>query len=315
MATYNGEAFLQKQLASIARQTRLPDELIISDDSSSDATVEIAEAFAQAAPFPVKLFVAQKTTGYAKNFISATKHSNAELIFFADQDDIWREDKIAVLSAIVAESSELVISHDMSIFSDDPARMSYPSYYRFLRSEGLSPAVCLKGCTMAIKTAFFTEWGWPTEGSTVSHDFWVALLATAFRQRKYVEDILIEHRLHDANTSGWIASRQDLVRFSPGDSTREAVPTDLDLLIDLCIKEWNLDWTDLFLDVVKQHGYRQNQELQSAFKASLQKNLDWYAERKSVIRSFSPQHLWTEKKRIGKKIVDRLLATRPASRK
>lgn len=280
MATYNGAAFLAEQLASIARQTRLPGELIISDDGSRDATVKIARNFVETAPFPVRLFVQRKNVGYAKNFVSAARRGTGELLLFADQDDLWCADKIAVLCEIAASCPETVLSHDISIFSDDPQKASRLSYYRYLESQGFPAAVCLKGCTLAIKAAFVAEWGWPPERSTVSHDFWIALLATAFRQRRYVDKVLVQHRLHANNTSGWIASQADLVRPSTKALARHATPADIDLLIELCIKPWNLGWARTFLSLVEQRRSQLNPDLIADFGRALQENAAWYAEHK-----------------------------------
>ena len=55
LCTYNGSRFLSEQLQSIGSQSRLPDELVICDDRSSDNTVDIVEKFAMGVPFPVRL--------------------------------------------------------------------------------------------------------------------------------------------------------------------------------------------------------------------------------------------------------------------
>jgi glycosyltransferase involved in cell wall biosynthesis len=74
MATYNGAAFLDAQLASIAAQTRTPDELVVCDDGSSDGTVEIVERFARRAPFAVRLIRNEQRLGYGENFMKAARH-------------------------------------------------------------------------------------------------------------------------------------------------------------------------------------------------------------------------------------------------
>ena len=295
MATYQGEAFLAEQLASLARQTRRPDELIISDDCSRDRTVEIAKAFAQTAAFPVQVFVNRTNIGFAKNFAAAARHSTGDLIFLADQDDIWRDDKIALMADIAADSTASVFSHDISVFSTSPSDATHPSYYRYLQAQGFSPAVCLKGCTLAIKSDFIARWGWPPEGATVSHDFWVALLATGLRQRQYVDSVLVDYRLHDRNASGWIATRNDLVRQPPDASLQQAPSADLDVLIELVIKRDNLNWTGSFLHALRQRGDDLDGNLIAEFTLSLQKNLTWYRENTATRRSFLPFRRWRKK--------------------
>jgi glycosyltransferase involved in cell wall biosynthesis len=292
MATYNGAAFLSEQLSSLARQIQLPDELIISDDGSTDATVEIAKAFATTAPFPVKVIVNESNLGYAKNFASATKYCSADLVFLADQDDIWCDDKIATVADLAKTSDAAVFSHDISIFSTDPAKPTYPSYYRHLEAEHLSPAVCLKGCTLAIRSAFIARWGWQPEGSDISHDFWVTILATGLRQRQFIDKVLVHHRLHGGNASGWVATRKDFVRL-PLDSSQQLHPvSDLDFLIELCIKRWNLGRTDAFLDALQQQGRDLDQDLIAGFVDRLEQNRAWYRDSDPDRQLSLPRRLW-----------------------
>ena len=89
MCTYNGERFLPQQLASIAAQTRLPDELVVCDDRSTDRTVAIVREFAASVPFPVKVFENERNLGYSANFEAAIRRCEGDLIALSDQDDIW----------------------------------------------------------------------------------------------------------------------------------------------------------------------------------------------------------------------------------
>ena len=75
MATYNGAKFLEPQLASIAGQTRLPDELVVCDDQSSDESVEILERFASRAPFHVRVVRNPERLGCAGNFLRSNLSS------------------------------------------------------------------------------------------------------------------------------------------------------------------------------------------------------------------------------------------------
>lgn len=102
MATYNGEQFIAEQLESIARQSRLPDELVVSDDGSSDSTVEIVRQFASRAPFDVVVLRNQEHIanpepwfrGYTDNFFRAMRACTGDLIALCDQDDVWHADKL-----------------------------------------------------------------------------------------------------------------------------------------------------------------------------------------------------------------------------
>ena len=73
MATYNGERFLPEMLDSLAGQTRLPDELVIRDDGSSDSTLVVVQEFAARAGFPVRVLPGGDLLGYAQNFVTASR--------------------------------------------------------------------------------------------------------------------------------------------------------------------------------------------------------------------------------------------------
>src|SRR3954470_19039846 len=80
MCTYNGARFLGAQLASVAAQTRPPDELVVCDDRSTDETADIVRAFASRAPFPVRLHVNEENLGSTKNFERALSFCEGEVI-------------------------------------------------------------------------------------------------------------------------------------------------------------------------------------------------------------------------------------------
>jgi glycosyltransferase involved in cell wall biosynthesis len=103
MATYQGERFLEAQLASIAGQSVPPDAIVISDDGSSDATVALARSLAGTAPVPVTVLerpapgrqvrpaVDRITDAFLRGVVAA---GPTDLVAFADQDDVWEVDKL-----------------------------------------------------------------------------------------------------------------------------------------------------------------------------------------------------------------------------
>ena len=96
MAVYNGERFLTEQLNSLARQQRLPDELVVSDDASTDRTVEIVRDFAARVPFPVRLLIHDQNVGCTKNYERAIRECSGDVIFLCDCDDVWYPNRIAL---------------------------------------------------------------------------------------------------------------------------------------------------------------------------------------------------------------------------
>lgn len=121
MCTYNGEAYLEEQLASIAMQIRLPDELIICDDGSVDSTLRILKDFSCVAPFPVRIIINKVNLGSTKNFEKAIKLATGEIIALADQDDVWDNRKLYALEATLKDSNIGYAFSDGDIIREDGA--------------------------------------------------------------------------------------------------------------------------------------------------------------------------------------------------
>ncbi len=106
MAVYNGERFISEQLESFVQQTRLPDELIVSDNVSTDRTAAIVRDFTARAPFPVKLFVNDENLGVGRNFDRAMRECTGDLIFLSDSDDVWYPDKLRLMEQALEQSPQ-----------------------------------------------------------------------------------------------------------------------------------------------------------------------------------------------------------------
>lgn len=109
MAVYNGAAYLDAQLDSIAAQTVPPDELVVADDRSQDNSLAIVSAFARRAPFPVRIVRHAENVGILKNFDAAFAATRGSIILYCDQDDVWRPDKIATMLARFTPATMLVM--------------------------------------------------------------------------------------------------------------------------------------------------------------------------------------------------------------
>jgi glycosyltransferase involved in cell wall biosynthesis len=114
MAAYNGEKFLEQQLQSLSKQTRLPAALIVCDDTSSDATADIIKRFSETAPFPVKLVVNEQRLGWRGNFLKSASLCASEYIAFCDQDDIWLPEKLAIVQNCALYLSARLRAYELS---------------------------------------------------------------------------------------------------------------------------------------------------------------------------------------------------------
>jgi glycosyltransferase involved in cell wall biosynthesis len=118
LASYNAVANLGAQLQSLAEQSRLPDEVVISDDASQDGTVEIVRSFAERAPFPVRLEINAQRVGWKKNFVLAAGRCRGDVIAFCDQDDFWLSGKIERLATLADSEPWLALVHRNAFMSD-----------------------------------------------------------------------------------------------------------------------------------------------------------------------------------------------------
>lgn len=92
MATYNGSKYLREQLDSLYSQTRIPDEIVVTDDCSIDDTVQILEEYRQSKG--LKYYINEKSLGVNGNFYRAISLCSGDYIAICDQDDIWCKNKI-----------------------------------------------------------------------------------------------------------------------------------------------------------------------------------------------------------------------------
>ena len=90
MATYNGEKYIREQLESIIPQLRDDDELVVSDDASTDSTLDIVRSYNDPR---IKIFQ-NENHGVAHNFENALRHASGDILYFADQDDVWLPGKL-----------------------------------------------------------------------------------------------------------------------------------------------------------------------------------------------------------------------------
>ena len=114
LCTFNGASYIGEQIDSILGQSHPPDEIVIADDGSSDETLEIASRqIARAASTTRPQLEILKVTdglGAAGNFSRALAAASADVVFLADQDDVWRRDKIEWQMEALARHPRVLLS-------------------------------------------------------------------------------------------------------------------------------------------------------------------------------------------------------------
>lgn len=200
MATYNGEKYLQEQLNSFVAQPRQPDELVVCDDGSSDATVEILRRFAVSAPFEVSIHENESNLGYAKNFEKAMSLCSGDIVFLSDQDDVWLENKLAeVEQAFLRNPDKLVVINDQLI-TDGELRDEGVTKLGNTRRLGLKDSWFVTGCCTAARSEW-VDFITPIPGSIKAHDIWVNRLAERLGLRLVLDQPLQIYRRHGSNVS------------------------------------------------------------------------------------------------------------------
>jgi glycosyltransferase involved in cell wall biosynthesis len=198
IATCNGEKYLKEQLDSILNQLKSSDEVIISDDSSTDKTIEIIKSYYDNR---VIIFENQKFRSPIFNFENALKKANGDVIILADQDDIWREDKIDIIKKYLVDY-DLVLS-DANIIDSD-GNQTDESFYKLNGSKSGVINNIVKnsylGCTMAFNKNIL-EASLPFPKDIPMHDWWIGLIAEIYGKTYFIDDKLISYRRHGNNAS------------------------------------------------------------------------------------------------------------------
>ncbi|WP_411359019.1 glycosyltransferase family 2 protein [Pseudidiomarina salilacus] len=206
MATYNGALYLSEQLESFLTQTRQPDELVISDDCSTDDTEAIVRAFAKKAPFPVLFYRNSANLGYTGNFNAALMQATGDLVFLSDQDDVWFADKIERMSAIAARSSEFLVVMNDAALTDAELREVGTTKIEQIRGAGYKMSSFVMGCCCAVKRPLL-DLCLPIPDGIKGHDAWLVNIAQALGA-KHVEPVVMQYyRRHETNESQIIANR------------------------------------------------------------------------------------------------------------
>lgn len=206
MATCNGERYLAAQLESFLAQSRLPDELIVSDDSSQDKTTHIVQEFAREAPFHVHFEANTRRLGVTENFNRALGLASGDLVFLSDQDDVWFEDKIEViLKEREIYPGKLLFMNDAEL-TDAELKPINVTKLQQIQAAGMDEAAFVMGCCSAVDRRLL-DFGLPIPQGVRGHDNWLVACAELLGARHIVRRPLQLYRRHGDNESDFIANR------------------------------------------------------------------------------------------------------------
>ncbi len=216
MTTYQGEAWLDVQLATIFAQTYDDWRLLIRDDGSTDRTRDIIRFWRDRFPDKVVFIDEQDPShlGDLASFSALMSASSANYIMAADQDDVWYRDKVAKAVSTM-QSLEQQHDTDQPLLVHTDLRMVDGNLREIQKSaakhRGLKPSsgatignLCLEntafGATLMMNRALI-KLSLPRPQVWVHGDWWFALVAVAFGAVKALPDITVDYRRHHQNIS------------------------------------------------------------------------------------------------------------------
>ena len=198
IATYNGEKYIKQQLDSILCQLKDDDEIIISDDNSTDGTLLIVESFKDSR---IKIYPGNEFHSPIFNFENALKKAKGNYIFLCDQDDVWLSNKVSLMMDYLC-NYDLVVS-DCKIVDADLNIINESFFHTFSSGKGFCKNLIKNtylGCCMAFKSEVL-NYVLPFPKRIAMHDIWIGLSVELFGSVYFLDQPLIFYRRHGKNAS------------------------------------------------------------------------------------------------------------------
>ena len=219
MCTYNGERYLRQQIQSILENTRTDWHLYISDDGSSDATVEIIESYQKAYPGKISGGKHKIRNGSAEHFLEMVKTTADEMqeedfVMLCDQDDVWNRDKIEItyraMKKLIKHHGNgipLLVCSDVCV-TDENLQVIAPSFAKANHYNVKKMAFAqlmmenkVQGSTIMINKALAGMIDRIPKHMKM-HDCWLGLIAAAFGKLMYINRPTMMYRQHVDNVMG-----------------------------------------------------------------------------------------------------------------
>jgi GT2 family glycosyltransferase len=198
MATKDGVLYLREQMDSILMQLGGDDEVIVSDDSSTDSTISILKSYQDQR---IKILKNSTPKGVTKNFETALSSAKGDFIFLADQDDVWAPSKVQTM-LLHLKDVDLVVS-DCKITNEELLVINESFFSIHGSKDGLIQNFIRNsymGCCMAFKRSVL-EKALPIPARIPMHDFWIGLIAELHFTVRFIPEALVFHRRHSNNLS------------------------------------------------------------------------------------------------------------------
>lgn len=201
IASYNGEKYIKKQIESIICQLNIDDEVIVSDDGSSDDTLNIVAKMSEN-DSRIKLINGPRK-GYNKNFENAIRCAKGDYIFISDQDDEWMPNKVSIILETFKHNPEIkCIRHDCYVV-DDKDNIIIDSYNTYRKANINYKKNFVKntftGCCMCVEANWLKKLlPFP---ENFFYDAWIGIISCKFDKAKIINDKLIKWCRHEGTVT------------------------------------------------------------------------------------------------------------------
>jgi len=200
IATYNGEKYIKEQLESILIQLEKTDEVIVSDDNSTDYTLKTIKSLNDDR---IHIFMNSKGQGYTRNFENALEKARGDIIFLSDQDDVWMKDKVSKMLDCLkwcdfVVSNNKIVDEKLNVINRSHFDL-YGTQKGFLQNL-IRPRYV--GACMAFRNKVLEKsLPFPQNFKLAAHDYWISLIAESYYKVCKIDEPLILYRRHDSNAS------------------------------------------------------------------------------------------------------------------
>lgn len=218
LCTYNGEKYVREQTESILSQSYEDFSIVVSDDGSKDETLNIVRELMNEHPGKIKLIQQEPPTGGAERhflkLITEKQYGEADYIMLSDQDDVWNPEKMEktlremqALEVIYGKDKPILVHCDSEVVDQElrPISPSYVEYQKMTPDRKALNQLLVQnnvvGGAMMINRAL-AEFIRAVPEHCVMHDQWIALVASAFGEIRFLPESLYKYRQHESNVLG-----------------------------------------------------------------------------------------------------------------
>ena len=195
LATYNGEKYIREQLDSILSQIAPDDEVIISDDGSTDATIDIIKSLRDCR---IKIFFNGGKHGFKFNFENALKNAKGDYIFMSDQDDVWFPNKYQIMCRYLKEYD--MIHHNSELTDGQLKAMGKDLYTTCDNRSGFFHNLkknTYYGSHMAFRSSLLKNILPFPRTLEIGHDVWIGFVGQTIGDVFFTEEKLMYYRRHE----------------------------------------------------------------------------------------------------------------------